>query len=133
MPDPIFAAEMAALTAARRDRERNRVGDGMAAGLTDPERPEWRAGWMDFTGPRVPVHGDSGSGFNGWVSQRHVHDADCLIPIAGGHRWTKTGDVEVPEPGWSRCQSNGARYHQHADRLMAHQSGDRLACPNDAA
>jgi hypothetical protein len=126
MPDPIFAAEMAALAAERRAREKDRVGDGMAVLGVDPKNPN---AWMDFSGPRVPVHGSSGGGFDGWVSQRHVHDADCLVPIAGGQRWTKTGDIEVPEPGWAKCSRNGARYHQHASRLMAHQSGDRRACP----
>lgn len=138
MPDPIFAAEMAALAADRRAREKGRVGDGMAAGYSDPERPGWHAGWMDFTGPRVPVHGHAGGpgtpSAPALRSTRHVHDADCLVEVAGGIRPLATGeDREVHEAGWVACSFNGARYHRHADRLMAHWIGNRLACPAGVA
>jgi hypothetical protein len=134
MPDPIFAAEMATLIADRRARERGRIGDGMAAGYTDPERPDWHAGWMDFTGPRVPVHGHSGGpgtpSVDALRSTRHVHDTGCLVKVAGGIRPLATGeDREVPESGWVACSFNGVRYHQHSDRLMAHWIDNRLACP----
>ena len=69
MPDPIFAAEMAALEPARRGREKGRTGDGMASGDTDPERPDWHAGWMDFTGPRVPVPPSKEPTFTGLESR----------------------------------------------------------------
>lgn len=128
MPDPIFAAEMAALEAERRTKEKGRVGDGMAAGPVNGEP----AGWMEFSGERVPVPPSREPAFTGWNSMRHSHSgaSECLETVVGGMRLVPRGDVEVAEPGWLKCQHNGVRYHLHGERLIAHFSGDRRACPN---
>lgn len=56
MPDPVFAAEMAALAAAHRERERGRIEDGMAVGGATPGGQAW----MDFSGARMPITPDPG-------------------------------------------------------------------------
>lgn len=107
MPDPIFAAEMAALAAAHRAREKDRTGDGMA--VVAPS-------FMNFTSERVPVPKDDSPRSDRWVSRPHYH--------SGASACLETEDGE-----WFTCAENRVRYHRHGERLMAHLAGDRRACP----
>lgn len=119
------------------DGEYRLIGDGMAAA---PRNTGQYAGWMDFSGDRVPVPVPEApwAPVESMASPRHIHDGGCLVEATGGPKATRGTVVEIPEAGWYTCTQVHpvthvpftTHLHDHGTSFVSHMSGDHLACPN---